>query len=357
MTENKDEISLRELVSKLNKWIKYLISKWLIICIVGIIGGSVGFLYAYTSTPKYSASLSFILSGNTQSSGLYGLASQFGIDVGGSSDDVFTGDNIISLMSSRRMVQTALLKKPEGTNQTLLNLFATDSKLNEGWQKLERTKGAFPFPDDTAKMTLVQDSLFRSVYDDITKSNLDVSKPDKNENIYVVITTSKNETFSYYLTNYLVSTTSAFYIDTKTKLARQNLKMLQHEADSLLVLLGGAIASSAAETDRTFNLNPAYQVQRSGAQESQARATVVGTAYGEVVKNLEIAKITLQKETPLYQIIDEPQLPLIAEKPGKLTSLIIGGFLSGFIIVCILIIRKLVSNFKRNETQQKNIAD
>jgi len=64
------------------------------------------------------------------------------------------------------------------------------------------------------------------------------------------------------------------------------------------------------------------------------------------LQSLEIAKITLQKETPLYQIIDEPTLPLYQDKPGKLTSLIIGGFLAGFLICMILIFKKLYSQIK-----------
>ena len=86
--------------------------------------------------------------------------------------------------------------------------------------------------------------------------------------------------------------------------------MLQNEADSLRRVLGGAITSAGSQTDLTFNLNPAYQVQRAGAQQSQASAAALGQAYGQVLQNLEIAKITLQRETPLYQIIDEPTLPL-----------------------------------------------
>ncbi len=345
MTSNKDEITVKELITKIRGLIRYLFSKWLLIGIVGIIGGALGLLYAYKSETKYKASVSFILSGNSQSSGLYGLASQFGLNLSSGGEDVFSGDNIITLMSSRKMVQAALLKKPPESQNSLLNLITGQLKLNAGWNTLERTKGAFPFPDDTAKMTLIQDSLFRAVYGIVRDNYLMVSKLDEEQNIYVVTTTSTNETFSYYLTTYLVNATSAFYIDTKTSSAKQSLSMLQHEADSLRRLLGGAITSSAAETDKTFNLNPAYQIKRSPAEQSQARASVVGTAYGEVVKNLVIAKITLQKEIPLYQIIDEPQLPLISERPGKLTSLIFGGFLGGLLVISFLIGRKILLSF------------
>lgn len=61
-----NEISLKEILIKLKEWFAYLFSKWLIILIVGIIGGVLGLLYAIFSKPKYEASLSFILANNNE---------------------------------------------------------------------------------------------------------------------------------------------------------------------------------------------------------------------------------------------------------------------------------------------------
>ena len=63
--------------------VKYLLSKWLIILIAGILGGALGIIYAIVKTPTYSATLNFVLSTNTsQAGGLMGLASQFGVRFG-----------------------------------------------------------------------------------------------------------------------------------------------------------------------------------------------------------------------------------------------------------------------------------
>lgn len=344
---NKESVSFKDIINEITKIVKFLLSKWLVIVIAGVLGAAAGLLYAVISTPTYSATLNFVLSANSSAGGnLMGLASQFGVNLGDDNDNVFSGDNIIALMKSRRMVQQALFAKPANSNESLLNLYIKDSELDAGWQKEERTKRAYPYPDDPSTMTMIQDSLFRTVYDNVQENMLDVSKPDNNQSIYAVTTTSANDTFSYYLTKYLVAATSAFYIDTKTSTAKQNLHMLQKEADSLRNVLGGAITSAGSQTDLTFNLNPAYQVQRSGAQQSQARAAALGQAYGQVLQSLELAKITLQKETPLYQIIDEPTLPLTIEKHSKLLLLIIGGFLGGFLICAFLIISKILKSFK-----------
>jgi uncharacterized protein involved in exopolysaccharide biosynthesis len=69
----------------------------------------------------------------------------------------------------------------------------------------------------------------------------------------------------------------------------------------------------------------------------------LGVAYGEIVKDIEIAKITLLKETPLYQIIDEPVLPLEMQKESRLKWLLIGGFLGGFIMIVFFTVKKAIS--------------
>jgi hypothetical protein len=346
MADN-DDISLKDMLRIIGEWYRYLLSRWVIIVVVGILGGILGIVYAYFSKPKYEASLSFILANsNDNSSGLLGLANQFGIDLGSGNNDVFTGNNIIALMQSRRMVQQALLKKPKGENISLLNIYCKEKKLDEAWKKDARMSKVYPFPDSASQMTPLQDSMFRDIYDNVQKSLLDVSMPDKDKSIYTVVTTSTNEIFSYYLTTYLVDVTSAFYISTKTSVAQQNLDMLQHEADSLHNLLGNTITAAAAQTDVTFNLNPAYQVQRSAAQQSQVSASALGQAYGQVLQNLELAKISLQKETPLYQIVDVPQLPLVMQKKSKLIYLIIGGILGGIVICGFLIVKRVLSNLK-----------
>lgn len=342
INQQQQEITLKDIFKRIKQITGFLLSKWIIIVIFGIVGGILGLLYAFNAKPKLSATLNFVLFTNSSSSGnLLGLANQFGINLGSDNDDVFSGDNIIALMKSRRMVQQALFGKPADSRESLINIFVKENKIDVGWKQNERTKNAYPFPDRAAAMTLIQDSLARAIYISIENNILEVSQPDKNESIYAVTSTSSSELFSYYLTKYLVDSTSAFYIATKTSTAQRNLNMLQQEADSIRKVLAGAITSAGSQTDITFNLNPAYQVQRSGAQQSQVSATALAQAYGQVLQSLEIAKITLQKETPLYQIIDEPTLPLEAKKPGKLTSLIIGGILGGFLISVFLIIKKL----------------
>jgi uncharacterized protein involved in exopolysaccharide biosynthesis len=63
--------------------------------------------------------------------------------------------------------------------------------------------------------------------------------------------------------------------------------------------------------------------------------------YLEIVKNLELSKITLLNKTPIINIIDEPILPLKDNKMSKNASAFIGGFLGFFLSCCYFFSRKL----------------
>ncbi|MDQ6757999.1 MAG: hypothetical protein M3004_13815 [Bacteroidota bacterium] len=341
VSENTDEISFRDISYGVKKFFQFLVSIWLAILFALIIGGTIGYIISKLIKPKFTATLTFVLSSESKTGSLSGLATQFGLDIGlNAGNDVFSGENILTLFRSKKMIKEVLFKKPPENNETLINIVARDIELDKKWAKKERTKNLFPFPQNPELLSPIQDSLVREVYTIIIEKLMTVSRPDKKLSVYELSTTSTNQTFACYLTKYLMDETAKFYIETKTSISKHNLQMLQREADSLRGLLGGAISSTASEAERTFNLNPALQAQRAPAQKSQVKATVLATAYGEVIKNLEIAKIALQKETPLYQIIDEPELPLKAKKLSTILFVLIGALAGGLTVIVFIFIKR-----------------
>ena len=62
----------------------------------------------------------------------------------------------------------------------------------------------------------------------------------------------------------------------------------------------------------------------------------------KLVKQTEMAKVALRKETPLIQVIDQPILPSKKEKFGKAKGIVLGGILAGFLIVLVLIVRRIL---------------
>ena len=68
---------------------------------------------------------------------------------------------------------------------------------------------------------------------------------------------------------------------------------------------------------------------------------VLNTMYLEIIKNLEIAKMTLLNQTPIIQIIDRPILPLKDNSVSKLLVVIISIFISLILSIIYLFFVKL----------------
>ncbi len=349
MSNNKSTLNLRRLLAQGKLVTSFLLKKWLLIVIVVVIGSVLGFAYAFFKKPTYTGELTFVLSSGSSESSLYSLASQFGFSTGSSGEDLFSQDNLIWLMQSKKLMSRALFREVPNTGETLLNLYLREQNMPKLWEKNPHLKKQYPFPNDIKKITPVQDSLLGELCTGLTKGTINIDQPDKKLNLFKVATTFTDPVFACYLTKYLVYESSAFYIETKVSSARKNLTMLQHEADSLQGLLSRSIIAAASNADRTFNLNPALQIQRVPIQRSQIDAAVTQAAYTEVVKNLEIAKITLEKEYPIYQLLDEPSLPLRVYKMSTMLGLAAGGIAFGGLIIMYLTIKLLIEEVLNSE--------
>jgi hypothetical protein len=338
---NEKQVTIPQLLGSLKLQFRYILSKWYIVVVLGIIGGVIGFWYAQRKSYTYVGELSFVLSSGGGVNGFSGLANQLGLDLGNKDGDIFSQNNIVALFKSQKMVKRALFARPFN-GQTLLNLLVKHQHLDSGWTKNARLRTAYPFPDSIDALTPVQDSIVKEIHQGLITSILKIDHPDKNESIFKVSTTSSNEFFACYFTKALVQETSEFYIETKVSVAKKNFDMLLKEEDSLRRALYGNIRTTDQGIDRTFNLNPAYQIKRAPIQQTQIEGNILAAAYTEVVRNLELAKINLQKEYPIYQILDEPTMPLKRQGKGILKSSLSAAFLFGFLAVMFLFTKNIL---------------
>lgn len=338
-----DEISLKDLILTIQEWWRYLLSKWLIILITGLLGGALGLLYSIYKKPSYIASLTFVL--EEESGGglgnLGGLAAMAGINVGGGGGDgLFKGENIFEIYKSRSMLTKTLLSKASNTDSLLIERYITFNQLREGWKKNPKLVNlSFSIPQD--QFTLQHDSIMGQVVESIKKKNLNVSKPDKKTSLIQVATASINEGFSKDFTGVLVQNVNRFYIETKTKKSSENLSVLQHQTDSIRRELNAAIGGVAFSLDANPNANPAKQALRVPSSRRQVDVQANQAILSELVKNLEMSKVALRSDAPLIQIIDEPILPLKKERLGKAKGIVLGGILFGFLSVLILLVKRI----------------
>jgi hypothetical protein len=348
-----DEISLKELVEKAKDWFSYLVSQWKIILLAGIIGAGLGLAYSFSKKPIYNATLSFALEDEKTGGlgGALGLASSFGIDLGGGGGSIFTGSNLTELFKSRAMVEQTLLSSVtfNGKIISLAEMYIEDQGWREKWNDRPKLKSTQFLPNTKRKyFTRVHDSILGVIYKDLSKDGLAVGQKDKKVSIVSVDVSSTNELFSKYFAEALVKEVSDFYISTKSKKARMNMDILERQTDSIRGELNGAITGVAVANDNTFNLNPALNVRRAPSVRRQVDVQANTAILTELVKQTELAKVTLRKETPLIQIIDKPILPLEKSKLGKVKGLAVGGFLLGFLMVLVLIFRRILNQLSQN---------
>jgi uncharacterized protein involved in exopolysaccharide biosynthesis len=346
-----DEISLKELILKIKEWYQFLLTQWKLIVLAGVIGGLIGFTYAYRQPTNYKAVLTFALEEEKSGGGMSGLgslASQFGFDIGGSGGGAFAGSNLIELMKSRLLVEKTLLNpiQIEGKTISIAEYYIQINKMREAWDKNPTLKNIQFLPNaDREKFTLQQDSILKGIYSGLTApGNLTIAQKDKKVSITSIEVISLNEKFSKIFCENLAKETSEYYVEIKSKKARMNVEILQKQTDSIRAELNSAITGVATAADNVFNLNMAMNVKRSPGARRQVDVQANTAMLTSLVTNLEMSKMALRKETPLIQIIDRPILPLEKEKVGKRKSLILGGFLSALLSIVSLVFHKMYKN-------------
>ncbi|GAB2700797.1 hypothetical protein GCM10027037_27140 [Mucilaginibacter koreensis] len=349
-TLDPDEVTVKALVLKTGRGVKYVRSKWWVILMAVIIGGALGIAYAFYKKPVYTSECTFVMDdGSNRGGGALGsyaaLASAFGFDVGGSSGSLFQGDNITQLYQSRLMVESTLLSKANfnGKPELLVDRYLDMKKMRKGWENNPKLKNLrFDIPKE--QFTRQHDSIITNIVNDINKNLLTVSKVDKKLSLVSVKVKAPDELFAKAFTESIVNTVNAFYIQTKTKGSMQAVNLLQHQADSLRRVLNASLSGTAAAADYNPNPNPALQVLRVPVQRKQIDVQTSSAIYAEVVKNLTIARSSLQTATPIVQIIDSPVLPLAKEGVGKLKAALTGMLIGAMLSIIMLVVYKLYKN-------------
>jgi hypothetical protein len=351
-----DEISLKELIIKIKYWLIYLKSKLKIIILSGILGGLIGLTIAWFEKPIYKAVLTFAMEedkGGSGSglSGALGLASSFGIDLGGSGGGgAFAASNLSALMKSHLIIEKVLLDTYEinGKKTTLAEYYIHFNNFRKKWSKNSMLNSVHFFPGaDRTKFSLKQDSILIEFRKELTKKeNLDIVQKDKKVTIITIEVNSINEIFSKLFCEALASETSEFYVQTKSKKARMNTNVLQKQADSVRAVLNNNITGVAREADNVFNLNPTLNVKSANSKKIQVDVTANTEVLKQLVVQLELSKITLRKETPLIQTIDRPIFPLDKEKFGKIKSTLLGSTIAEFLVILYLLFLNLYQKMK-----------
>lgn len=339
-----DEIRLKDVILKVKELKAELYLKWKFILLISSFFAALGILFAMKKQTTYRAELNFVVEDNGRggSLGTYaGLASQFGLDLGRGSSTTFSEGNIVELLTSRRVVEEALLSEAiiNGDHDLLINYHIEFNEYREKWAESMPEIKDLIFISDRSSLTLVQDSILALAWRNLTNGNVKVETGDES-NIISVTCQSKDERFAKFLAEALVREVSDYYIYTQTAKARQTLGFVQNRADSVLTELKGAELAYARYKDSNFG------VMRAEGLLEQLRlkreVEILNVMYAEILKNLEISKVTLLNQMPLINVIDAPRFPLEVIRFSALKGLILFGVLGAMLASIYVVTNSLI---------------
>ena len=321
---NEDRISIRDIFLRIGNWIKYLLSSWKGIVGFSLLIAALNITYTVLRDPEYTAETTFVLEGTQSSGNIPSIVSAVGVvdlENGMQDNPLFDTDHIVELYRSFRMLKETFLTPVDfgGGPERLISRFCKENELFQKWSKEPHLEN-FTFELADEQYTITHDSLLMEVIEGFRDDNLNIDRVSRQLSILSIKVVSEDQLFAKNFNEVLVRTVNAFYAETKTKKAADNLKVLKLQSDSV-----------RAELDKAVNnLAVSSPINRPKAQ---INVEALGAVYQELTKNLEIAKMNHQNRIPLIQIVDEPILPLPDDKPKLLVLIILSGFLGGFLTV------------------------
>jgi hypothetical protein len=345
-------VALTDIITSAKSFIKFIQSKFKFLGLLIIFGGVLGLAYYFITSPKYQATATFIVEEKSSGSGLAGMAGQLGFDISsltGGNAGLFDGDNILEIIKSRNIIESVLLSKVDiadsTNNKTLADLYYETSGLKNKLEGKSNELANLNFSSikNGAGHTILQDSVLFIMIEKINKDNLNVQRTNKKGSIISISTNSTSPQFSKLFSERLLNETSEMYIKIKVGNLSSNINRLQNKADSLQALLNRTSYQSAALN--TFDANEAYKSSAVPEEMSQRDKLVLNTLYAEVVKNVEILRISLINQKPIIQVLDLPKFPLVNQQKSFLIIELM-GILAGLVIGILYLLLAYTGNNK-----------
>jgi hypothetical protein len=354
--QEEEEFGIKDLIRILKTWKEVLVNNIFKILFAGIIGGAIGFAYAYLDTPKYNAQLKFVMRsdpGSGLSSGLSGLSSILGSGSGpgGSGSGL---ERVIELIGSDRIIGNAILTEAEvnGKQDLLVNHYITLQGYRKAWAKDSiLRKVNFPVGVQFANLNFPQRKAIKMIIGSMigkdNSSRLIGKSFDKKSGVVTLAATYNNEDFSIVLTNAIYKEVIEFYSDQSLAATSNNVQVLNQKADSIRRELDATRRAFAKNSDQALGL--LLQEDKIENKSLAFKENMLSLMYAEVQKNLETLKYIEASSMPSFSIIDQPYSPIRPIKRSGLKFSLL-GFISifSFVLVFLYIRTKfLFSDFNK----------
>jgi len=323
-----------KLVELLQAYFAYLIKKIKPIIAFAILGIAIGLTYTFLKKPTYEAKLVFLLN-DSKSVGMGNLSALAGqLGLGGQSSVSVSEDRVFYLAYSKRIIGGALLAR-NAQGETLGDRLIAIRKLKAAWGKdtiLNRFESFtskeirnLSIVENKAMDQLIQLILLSKKYAvDSYKKKVASLVGSQNSGMMYVSFEFSDELFSKDFVQAIFNELSSFYEISAVKSLQNNYDLISSREDSLKQALQLVEDQMAATIDGNFQVNKF--IGKVGENRLRRKLEILNLFYAEVIKNKEVAKFNLEQERPVFQIVDEPLLPLEAKYKSKVVYASLAGF-------------------------------
>jgi len=357
-----NDLTLKEIFLLIIRYIKHVLSNWMIIVAIGLIFAALLSFKAKLTSETFHEKLTFMMdeskSGKQSIPGLEMLGSLFGNDKSGSSMG-----KILELFESKKIIHNTLFDSIEinGKKDFLANHYldlyslprlAKDYRYlgrfgyKQSWIKAVLKNEDFRFTSGNVDDFTPNENLYlRMLYERIA-GNVDVglspqltSNLDEKTGIMTLRMKSHYEGLTLGILNNIYDQLSGFFIDKSVEKQKKTYNIMKFKRDSVLTALKSAEYRLAdfKDSNRKLVTVKGYLDQLKLERE----ATVLNIMYGEVVKQLELTDFTLRNMTPVVQVIDLPRKPIYPVRPS-MRSNFLKGLLGGMFLTTIVLIFRLL---------------
>ena len=361
--EEYDEIDIMELVRKLMR-------EWKLILVWCGIAAVVGLVVGFSIPKEYSVSSKLAPELVSKSGGgsLGSLASLAGINLSSmSTSDAVYPDLYPDIVSSTPFIVelfpvqvefkdgktdyytylkeytrspwwTAVTKAPFKALGWFMGLFREKKEPVEGFAQL-----------DPSRLTEEQETIAKAIRGSI------ILTVDKKTSVISMTVTAQDPQVAARISEEVIDRLQAYVVRYRTEKSRKDLDYYQTLFDEAQTNYYSAQQRYANYMDR--NQNVVLQRVRTEQERLQNEMNLSFQLYNTCAQQLQAAKAKVQLETPVFTIINPPQVPLKRSKPSKVTILAACIFLGAAIAaVWVLWGRDFLAGLKKKEDEEEEPA-
>lgn len=332
-----DEISLEDFIRSIKGYANLMLSNWKVFVLSILLSCGGIWFWSQSNAPTYNAKLTLMLSDDSGQSitGISSILGQFGLPV---STGKYNIDKLIEIARSRHILEQVLKSQCDinGENKSIADHLIGLYKIDESWQAYSEKPFSGNFAESAG--TPAYNYLIKQLHTLVNGAEQSggLLNMDYGRDHYIM--TFDFESLSEELSiNYLINHfeyLTDFYTNKSVERQQLSYDIIKNKRDSISTSLNSVEREIAVLQDRSVNTWQNTAATRLSTLSTES--LILKTAFAEAEKNLAIAELALQNNTPLIQLIDKPITPIQANVLG-LPRILLYGFLLGIFLSFIIL--------------------